>query len=78
MRACMESSSAKDNLAAQIAEAKRLEVNSTPTLFNKRQALGSDRGVFSRPSSRKRNVSASNELGSLRHGFKLNSSRALR
>ena len=33
MRACMESSSAKDNLAAQIAEAKRLEVNSTPTLF---------------------------------------------
>jgi len=33
MRSCMESSSAKDELAAQIAEAKRLEVNSTPTLF---------------------------------------------
>ena len=33
MRSCMESSSAKDKLAAQIAEAKRLEVKSTPTLF---------------------------------------------
>ena len=33
MRSCMASSSAKDELAAQIAEAKRLEVNSTPTLF---------------------------------------------